>query len=407
MSAKLTTEDVEELFETSNRQIREESVVFHRYLMDEIDWRDRLICIKGPRGTGKTTLMRQRVKEAFGQDSKKALYASLDDLWFARYRVKDLVEYLYEHGFTHVFLDEVHHLGVDWSLALKNISDQFRNMNIVYSGSSLLQLEKASGDLSRRQATYLLKGMSFREYLKLEGLLDWRPLEIEEILSDHVRLATEIDGQLKVLPCFETYQKSGYYPFYRESHKQFRERLAETVNKVLEVDYPAIDEVSQETIRKTRKMLMVLAESCPQTPNMSELYRELGTERAQGLKMLSALERAGLLALLPPKGETLKNLSKPEKIYCDNTNLMHALVQNANIGTLRETFFCNQLRKDHEVVFSGQGDFFVDGKWTFEVGGRGKRFGQIADIPDSFVVSDDMEIGFGNKIPLWMFGFLY
>ena len=204
MGTKLTTEDVEELLETSNRQIREESAVFHRYLMDEIDWRDRFICIKGPRGTGKTTLMRQRVKEAFGQDSKKALYASLDDLWFARYRVKDLVEYLYEHGFTHVFLDEVHHLGVDWSLALKNIADQFRNMNIVYSGSSLLQLEKASGDLSRRQATYLLRGMSFREYLKLEGVLDWRPLEIEEILSDHVKLATEIDGQLKVLPCFET-----------------------------------------------------------------------------------------------------------------------------------------------------------------------------------------------------------
>ena len=202
MGAKLTTEDVEELLETSNRQIREESAVFHRYLMDEIDWRDRLVCIKGPRGTGKTTLMRQRVKEAFGQDSKKALYASLDDLWFARYRVKDLVEYLYEHGFTHVFLDEVHHLGVDWSLALKNISDQFRNINIVYSGSSLLQLEKASGDLSRRQATYLLRGMSFREYLKLEGLLDWPPLEVEKILSDHVRLATEIDGQLKVLPCF-------------------------------------------------------------------------------------------------------------------------------------------------------------------------------------------------------------
>ena len=407
MSAKLTTEDVEELFETSNRQIREESAVFHRYLMEEIDWRDRLICIKGSRGTGKTTLMRQRVKEAFGQDSKKALYASLDDLWFARYRVKDLVEYLYEHGFTHVFLDEVHHLGADWSLALKNISDQFRNMNIVYSGSSLLQLEKASGDLSRRQATYLLKGMSFREYLKLEGLLDWRPLEIEEILSDHVRLATEIDGQLKVLPCFETYQKSGFYPFYRESHKQFRERLAETVNKVLEVDYPAIDEVSQETIRKTRKMLMVLAESCPQTPNMSYLYRELNTSRDQGLKMLKALERAGLLSLVDAKGRKLDDLSKPEKIYVDNANLMHALVPRADVGVARETFFNNQLRHGHVVTYTGVGDFVVDGKWTFEVGGKKKSFAQIADLPDSYVVNDDVSVGRGNKIPLWLFGFLY
>ena len=407
MGAKLTTEDVEELLETSNRQIREESAVFHRYLMDEIDWRDRFICIKGPRGTGKTTLMRQRIKEAFGQDSKKALYASLDDLWFARYRVKDLVEYLYEHGFTHVFLDEVHHLGVDWSLALKNIADQFRNMNIVYSGSSLLQLEKASGDLSRRQATYLLRGMSFREYLKLEGLLDWPPLEVEKILSDHVRLATEIDGQLKVLPCFEAYQKSGYYPFYRESHKQFRERLAETVNKVLEVDYPAIDEVSQETIRKTRKMLMVLAESCPQTPNMSNLYRELNTSRDQGLKMLKALERAGLLSLVDAKGRKLDDLSKPEKIYVDNANLMHALVPRADVGVARETFFNNQLRHGHVVTYTGVGDFVVDGKWTFEVGGRKKSFAQIADLPDSYVVNDDVSIGRGNKIPLWLFGFLY
>ena len=407
MGAKLTTEDVEELLETSNRQIREESAVFHRYLMDEIEWRDRFICIKGPRGTGKTTLMRQRVKEAFGQDSTKALYASLDDLWFARYRVKDLVEYLYEHGFTHVFLDEVHHLGVDWSLALKNISDQFRNINIVYSGSSLLQLEKASGDLSRRQATYLLRGLSFREYLKLEGLLDWRPLEIEEILSDHVRLATEIDGQLKVLPCFEAYQKSGYYPFYRESHKQFRERLAETVNKVLEVDYPAIDEVSQETIRKTRKMLMVLAESCPQTPNMSNLYRELNTSRDQGLKMLKALERAGLLSLVDAKGRKLDDLSKPEKIYVDNANLMHALVPRADVGVARETFFNNQLRHGHVVTYTGVGDFVVDGKWTFEVGGKKKSFAQIADLPDSYVVNDDVSVGRGNKIPLWLFGFLY
>ena len=407
MALKLTTEDVDELFDASERQVRDEPETFHRYLMDEIDWRDRLICIKGPRGTGKTTLMRQRVKEHFGAEPTKALYASLDDLWFARYRVKDLVEYLYEHGFTHVFLDEVHHLGVDWSLALKNIADQFRNMNIVYSGSSLLQLEKAAGDLSRRQATYLLRGMSFREYLKLEGLLDWPPLEVEEILSDHVRLATEIDGQLKVLPCFEAYQKSGYYPFYRESHKQFRERLAETVNKVLEVDYPAIDEVSQETIRKTRKMLMVLAESCPQTPNMSYLYRELNTSRDQGLKMLKALERAGLLSLVDAKGRKLDDLSKPEKIYVDNANLMHALVPRADVGVARETFFNNQLRHGHVVTYTSVGDFVVDGKWTFEVGGRKKSFAQIADLPNSYVVNDDVSVGRGNKIPLWLFGFLY
>lgn len=407
MAAKLTTEDVEELFETSNRQIREETATFHRYLMSEIDWRDRLICIKGARGTGKTTMLRQHMKETFGEDSHAALYVSLDDLWFANHSVRQLVEYLYDRGFTHLFLDEVHHLGTNWSIVLKNVVDQFRNLSLVYSGSSLLQMEKAEGDLSRRQATYLLMGMSFREYLKLEGLLDCEPVPLEAILSDHVRIAGEINEKLKVLAHFETYQEKGYYPFYRESFGRFKERLTDTVNKVLEVDYPTIEEVSRETIRKTRKMLMVLAATCPQTPNMSGLYRELETGRDQGLKMLKALERAGLLALVDSKGVKLGSLSKPEKIYCDNTNLMQALVSRPNEGLARETFFFNQLRKDHAVAFTGVGDFVVDGKWTFEVGGKSKGYGQIADVPDSFVICDDTAIGHGNKIPLWLFGFLY
>ena len=407
MTEKLTTEDVGELVETSNRQIREESATFHRYLFDEIDWRDRLICIKGARGAGKTTLMRQRLKEHFGEDSGKALYASLDDLWFANHRLKDFAEYFYEHGYTHLFLDEVHHLGKDWSIAVKNVADQFRKLNIVYSGSSLLQLEKAGGDLSRRQATYTLEGMSFREYLELEGILNHRPLTIEEIVSGHVGIASKIDKELKVLPHFETYRKSGFYPFYRESHGKFRERLAETVNKVLEVDYPAIYEVSQDTIRKTRKMLMVLAASCPQTPNMSALYRELETGRDQGLKMLKALQKAGLLSLLDAKGLKLNDLSKPEKIYVGNANLMRALVPHIDIGVERETFFYSQVRNGHSVAYTGVGDFVVDGKWTFEVGGKGKGFGQIADIPSSYVVNDEMSVGYGSKIPLWLFGFLY
>ena len=407
MVTKLTYEDVEELIETSNRQIREESSTFYRYLAQEIDWRDRLICIKGAKGTGKTTILRQRIRDAFGEDSRKALYVSLDDLWFAKHRVKDLVEYLYEHDYSHLFMDEVHHLGRDWSLVIKNIADQYRKLSVVYSGSSLLQLEKAEGDLSRRQAAYALKGMSFREYLALEGVMDIKPMSIETILTDHVRIAGEINAQKKILPYFEAYQEKGYYPFYRESYGQFRDRLLETVNKVLEVDYPSIEEVSQETIRKTRKMLMVLAANCPQTPNMSELYRELDTGRDQGLKMLHALERAGLLALVDAKGVKLNSLSKPEKIYCDNTNLMYALVRRTDEGVSRETYFYNQVRKDHAVAYTGVGDFVVDGKWTFEVGGKSKRFGQIADLHDSYVVVDDTSVGHGNKIPLWLFGFLY
>lgn len=403
----MTAEEIEPIFRTSNRLIRETDCGFHRYLSKEIDWNEPFACIMGARGAGKTTLMLQHIKETFGEGSDKAIYMSLDNLWFSNNSVLESVEYLYSHGFTHVFLDEVHHVGKDWSLLLKNLSDQFPSMSFAYSGSSLLKLDKGRGDLSRRQSIYRLRGLSFREYLEFEGVGRYEPLELGQIVKDHISLASRICSDIKILPYFDKYRRCGFYPFYKRSPTHYLDQLLETVHKVLDVDYPGIEEVSQDTIRKAKKMLMILSSSCPQTPNMSALYRELGTERAQGLKMLSALERAGLLALLPPKGETLKNMSKPEKIYCDNTNLMYALVQNANIGTLRETFFCNQVRNDHVVVFTERGDFLVDGKWTFEVGGKGKGFDQIKNLPDSYVVNDDVEVGFGNKIPLWLFGFLY
>lgn len=403
----MIAEEIEPIFRTSNRLIRETDCGFHRYLSKEIDWNEPFVCIMGARGAGKTTLMLQHIKETFGEGSDKAIYMSLDSLWFSNKSVLESVEYLYSHGFTHVFLDEVHHVGKDWSLLLKNLSDQFPSMSFAYSGSSLLKLDKGRGDLSRRQSIYRLRGLSFREYLEFEGVGRYEPLELGQIVKDHISLASRICSDIKILPYFDRYRRCGFYPFYKRSPTHYLDQLLETVHKVLNVDYPGIEEVSQDTIRKAKKMLMILSSSCPQTPNMSALYRELGTERAQGLKMLSALERAGLLALLPPKGETLKNMSKPEKIYCDNTNLMYALVQNANIGTLRETFFCSQVRKDHAVVFTERGDFLVDGKWTFEVGGKGKGFDQIKNLPDSYVVNDDVEVGFGNKIPLWLFGFLY
>ena len=403
----MTAEEIEPIFRTSNRLIRETDCGFHRYLSKEIDWNEPFVCIMGARGAGKTTLMLQHIKETFGEGSDKAIYMSLDSLWFSNNSVLESVEYLYSHGFAHVFLDEVHHVGKDWSLLLKNLSDQFPSMSFAYSGSSLLKLDKGRGDLSRRQSIYRLRGLSFREYLEFEGVGRYEPLELGQIVKDHISLASRICSDIKILPYFDKYRRCGFYPFYKRSPTHYLDQLLETVHKVLDVDYPGIEEVSQDTIRKAKKMLMILSSSCPQTPNMSALYRELGTERAQGLKMLSALERAGLLALLPPKGETLKNMSKPEKIYCDNTNLMYALVQNANIGTLRETFFCNQVRNDYAVVFTERGDFLVDGKWTFEVGGKGKGFDQIKNLPDSYVVNDDVEVGFGNKIPLWLFGFLY
>lgn len=401
----MTTEDMEELLATSDRMVGATETAFHRYLATQIDWRDRLVCIEGARGTGKSTLMRQRIKEAFGLGGH-AVYVSLDDLWFSNHRVKDAVAWFDSHGYTHLFMDEVHQVE-NWHALVKNLYDQFPSLNIVYSGSSLLKLGKGKGDLSRRQAVYGLKGLSFREFLAFEGVLDIPPIPFEKVLSDHRKIAAGIVGKIKVLPLFERYLREGYYPFYKEVHALYHARIIEAVNKALEVDWPVVVDVSVSTVRRAKRMLAVLAASVPQQPNMSRLYRELDTERNTGFKILDALARSGLLALLPGKGASLKNLSKPKKIYCDNTNLMYALAPRIDKGTARETFFLNQLSKVHAVSYPSAGDFLVDGKYLFEVGGAGKGFQQIKDLPNSYIASDDTEIGIGHKVPLWMFGLLY
>ena len=250
--------------------------------------------------------------------------------------------------------------------------------------------------------------MSFREFLSFEGIKDIAPISLEDILSRHREIAAEIVRGIKIVGLFAKYGEYGYYPFYKESPSGYYQRIIECINKVIESDLPIVEDVTPATIRKTKRMLAVLAESCPQEPNMKALYRELETDRNQGLKMLDVLERAELISLLKTEKDKLKRMSAPQKIYCDNVNLMRALVPRADISTLRETFFVNQLRAaGHTVSSPAKGDFLVDGEWLFEVGGKGKSFDQIKDMPKSYVAYDDVEIGSGNKIPLWLFGFLY
>ena len=400
--------DASSLYDAMEHRLSRVKSDFHRYLYSQIDWRDSLIAIKGARGTGKTTILLQRCLEEFPRRrSDKVLYISADDLWFSTHTLKEVAQYLHTRGATHLFVDEIHHVA-DWQRAIKNIADEFQDLNIVYSGSSILKLERGRADLSRRQAMYNLNGLSFREFLAFEGVLNVEAVRLEELLEHHRDIAMDITRQIKVLPFFAKYLKSGYYPFYKSVYGLYGARINEIVNQVLESDYPAVEDVTPLTIRKTKKMLMVLAASCPQQPKMNKLYAELETNRAQGLKMLEILERAQLLALLSSEKATLKNLSRPEKIYPDNPNLMNALVRNVDIGTVRESFFLNQLRGcGHEVTYPPRGDFLVDGELLFEVGGSGKGFDQIRDLARSYVVNDDEEVGFGNKIPLWLFGFLY
>ena len=401
----MTDEDIERIYRISAEKVAETSLSQKRYLYDDIDWNSRLIGLSGARGVGKTTLLLQKICES-GVERNASLYVSLDSVWLDAKEIYLLAEHHVQHGGTRLVMDEVHYVK-DWQRIIKNIYDDFKELKIAYTGSSLLRLKARQGDLSRRQVGYELPGLSFREFLKFEGLMDWSPVPLEDILSGHVAIAREIARKVKILPQFERYFKSGYYPFYLEGTVKYEERIRQVVNQTLDSDWPSVEDITPETIRKARKMLRILAALPPQTPKMNRLYAELDTERQHGLKILYALERAGLLNLLASDFDALDNLSSPEKIYCENTNLMYALTSDADIGTAREAFFVNQVSNGHVLTYPKKGDFMVDDRWLFEVGGRGKGFAQIKDMPDSYVVNDGVEVGIGKKIPLWLFGFLY
>ena len=401
----MTDEDIERIYRISAEKVDETSLSQKRYLYDDIDWKSRLIGLRGARGVGKTTLLLQKIFES-GVERNASLYVSLDSIWLDAKEIYLLAEHHVQHGGTRLVMDEVHYVK-DWQRIIKNIYDDFKELKIAYTGSSLLRLKARQGDLSRRQVGYELPGLSFREFLKFEGIMDWSPVPLEDVLSGHVAIAREIARKVKILPLFERYFKSGYYPFYLEGSTKYEERIRQVVNQTLDSDWPSVEDITPETIRKARKMLRILAALPPQTPKMNRLYAELDTERQHGLKILYALERAGLLNLLASDFDALDNLSSPEKIYCENTNLMYALTSDADIGTAREAFFANQVSNGHVLTYPKKGDFMVDDRWLFEVGGRGKGFAQIKDMPDSFVVNDGVEVGIGKKIPLWLFGFLY
>ena len=401
----MTEETIRRVYEFSDLRIREAEKGFHRYLFQNIDWDERLIALDGPRGTGKTTMLLQFLGEN-PERMNDSLYISVDDTWLEPLEIFDLAGYHVQHGGTRLFIDEIHYLE-SWQNLVKNIHDTFKGLNVAYTGSSILRLASGKADLSRRQLGYSLKGMSFREFLKLEGALDQETIPLESILVDHVQIATEISRKVKIIPLFEQYLRHGYYPFYREDTRHFGERLRQVVNQILDSDMPLVDDVTPETIRKARRMLGILAESTPQTPNITALCRGISMDRKQGLKVLYALMHSGLLGLLVEDADKLKELASPSKIFCDNTNLMYALVPSPDKGTLREAFFNNQISVGHTAVYPRRGDFLVDNRYLFEVGGAGKRFEQIKDIPESYLAVDETEVGRGNKIPLWLFGFLY
>ena len=402
----MDNEDViQRVYDESAERIRSADGAFHRYLYSQVDWSSRVIALNGPKGVGKTTMFLQYLKE-HREVAERALYVSLDDIWMDAFELYDLVRYHVQNGGMSVFIDEVHYLK-DWSRLVKNLYDSFRTLHIAYTGSSILQMKRGSGDLSRRQVEYSLAGLSFREFLALEEKGDFKPVDLKVLLRDHVKIAEGITSKIRILPLFRRYLASGYYPFYREDAAHYGRKLVQVVNQVLERDLTMAEDITPDTVRKARKMLSILAASTPQTPNITELSRDLGMDRKQGIKILYLLKRAGLTGLLAEDADALKYLGAPSKIYCDNGNLMHALAARPDSGTLREVFFNNQVSVAHTATYPKRGDFLVDGKWLFEVGGSRKTFAQIKDEPDSFLAVDGIEVGRGSRIPLWLFGFLY
>ena len=399
--------ELTDLFRISQNLVQSTQFSWHRYLYTQINWNQRMLCIKGARGIGKTTMMLQRIREQFGV-TDQAVYVSLDNLWFSDHRLLDLVDYHYSHGGTHLFVDEVHRYPYsNWVQEMKNIYDSYPGYHVVFSGSSLLKIDMSVADLSRRCAFYHMKGLSFREYLQMNHLADCPAFDLAQILSNHLSLTSQVLMTVKPLQHFSDYLKHGYYPYYQENEGTFEQALLQTVNTIIESDIPSAIDVERVTILKFKRLLHIISGMAPFTPNVSNLAHSLESSRNKIYEMLSVLEQAALIYNLYCGKQTMQQLVKPEKLYLENSNLLYALSADVSIGNARETFFANQLSQGHELAFSGKGDFLIDGRYTIEVGGRRKSFDQVKDVENSFLAIDDVEFGHGNRVPLWLFGFLY
>ncbi len=400
--------DIQELYTNSYRLVSQVSTHKKRYLYHQLPWDARMLCIRGARGVGKTTLLLQRMAEAFPAGSHQVLYVSLDELWFNENRLIDLAEYHYTHGGTHLFLDEVHRYPQDnWPQEIKNIYDRYPGFHVVFTGSSILKIDQSQADLSRRCLFFTMQGLSFREYLDFNGIVTISPVALDQVLRDHVSLAMDITHQVHVLQYFSEYLHHGYYPFYHELKDAYGMALRQMVVNVIEQDIPQAESVEQATINRIKRLISLIARVTPFTVNVSRLAATLECDRQTVHKLLRTMQRASLINMLFKGRNNMQQLVKPEKVYLENTNLMYALSSETNIGNIRETFFANQLYNTHELSFSGSGDFLVDNTYTIEIGGHRKSFEQIKDMPDSYLAVDDLEIGNGNRVPLWLFGFLY
>jgi len=396
------------LFEKSYKKIDSVSLDFVRSIMDDIHWNMRLIGIRGARGVGKTTLLLQYMKQFLSKDKDtSALYVSLDNIWFSERRLIELIDDFVKRGGKYLFADEVHKYP-NWSQELKNAYDDYPELKIVFTGSSLLEILNARADLSRRAVVYQMYGLSFREYLNMSLSENFPIYSLQDILENHREISSEILKKIKPLQYFNRYLERGYYPFSFEMEELYYSQLEEVVNLILEIELPLLRGVDISYVAKLKQLLLIIAESAPFKPNVQKMSEHIGINRATLVSYLHYLQETHLIKHLYKDSTGMSKLQKPDKIFLENTNLAYVLAAHrANIGNLRETFFFNQLDYRHKVEYSENGDFIIDKKYTFEIGGKSKSNRQIYMLQNAYIAADDMEYGFDNKIPLWLFGFLY
>lgn len=379
---------------------------FRRYLHEKVNWNQRMIGIKGARGAGKTTILLQHMKYDLGALKDKSLYITADHTWFYNHSLLDTAMDWYQQGGQLLLIDEVHKYP-NWSRELKNIYDGIPGMRVIFSASSALDIYRGQADLSRRVVSYTLTGLSFREYLQFSGVASFSPITFEDIQKQHREISVNITSSIRPLPLFAKYLRSGYLPIFTEGENEYLPKLEQIIDAVVDIDLAYIASYNAGTAVKVKRLLAVIAESAPFKPNISALAAKMDISRDRILEYIYQLKDAGLLNVLSTQGKGVSRLQKPDKLFLENTNLSYAIHPDPNQGNLRETFLLNQLlHAGLEVSEPQTGDFLVE-QLHIEVGGKNKGSQQVRDTDRYLIAADGIETGFGAKIPLWLFGFLY
>jgi hypothetical protein len=405
--------NLQKLYEIQKQLLKKNNYHKKRYLYYEINWNLKSIGILGQRGVGKTTIMLQYIKTHY-EHSDKVLYVSLDNPFFESISLFEFAKEFEQYGGERLFIDEVHKYD-NWATHIKSIYDSF-DLKVVFSGSSILRITQQNADLSRRSIIYQLENLSFREYLTFTDTLDFEKIHLDSLLKNHIQISGDICSYIKPLKEYKTYLSYGAYPFILEGQDTYHQKIIQMINLILETDLPYINPIHVAQIRKLKKFLYLLAVNVPFIPNITDLANATQISRPKIYDYLNYLEVAKIINSVRSKEKGYKIMSKPEKLYMQNTNIAYALTSEIDIGSARESFFVNQIKNyyasknqflDESIFTSKKGDFLVNNQFTFEIGGKNKGFAQIKDVSDSYIAADDIEIGFNNKIPLWLFGFLY